>query len=83
MPHMYPTPEPHALDMWSEAMEAPMPDLVTEPTEFPCGALFITVVSIVRVALAAVIMGESHLQMSLSFLGISSHYHLVQCWPLH
>ena len=60
---MHPAPEPCALDMWSGAVEAPVPDLVTEPIEFPCGALFITMVSIVHAALAAVVMGEPHPQV--------------------
>ena len=37
MAYMNPAPEPRALDMQSGAMEAPMPNLVTEPTELPCG----------------------------------------------
>ena len=57
MPHMYPAPEPCAFDVRSGAMEAPVPNLVTEPTEFPCGALFVAVVSIIRTALTAVITG--------------------------
>ena len=51
MPHMDPAPEPHALNMRSGAMEAPMPDLVTEPTELPCGTLFVAMVG-VRLKLA-------------------------------
>jgi hypothetical protein len=82
MPHMHPAPESRALDMRSRAMEAPVPDLITEPTELPCGTLFIAVVGIVRTALTAVITGESHLWVGLSLFGISARCYLVQCWPL-
>ena len=58
---MHPTPEPRALDMQSGAMKAPVPNLVTEPTKFPCGALFVAVVGIIRMALTAVVLGEPHL----------------------
>ena len=78
---MHPTPEPRALDMRSGAVEAPMPNLVTEPTEFPCEALFIAVVSIVRMALATVVLGESHLQARSGLLG-AMHSHFIQGWPL-
>ena len=83
MPHMDPTPEPHALNMRSGAMEAPMPDLVTEPTELPCGALFIAVVSIIHTALTAVVMGEPHLRAGFSLLRTSTHCYFIQRWPLH
>ena len=72
---MHPTPEPRALDMWSEAMEAPVPNLVTEPTEFPCGTLFVTVVGVIHMALATVIPGEPHLWAGSSLFGISVHCH--------
>ena len=83
MPHMYPAPESHALDMRSRAMEAPMPNLVTEPTELPCGTLFVAVVGIVCTALTAVISGEPHLQTGSSLFGISAHCYFVQHRPLH
>ena len=83
MAHMYPTPEPHALDMWSGAMETLVPDLITEPTEFSCGTLLIEMVSIVCMALAAIVTGEPHLRAGPSLFGISMHCHLVQRWPLH
>ena len=81
--YMNPAPEPRAFDMWSGAMEAPMPDLVAEPTEFPCGTLLITVVGIIRMALTAVVMGESHLWADSGLFWTSTHCYLVQCWPLH
>ena len=63
-------------------MEAPMPNLVTEPTKLPCGALFVAVVSIVRTALTAVEVGELYLWVSLGLLGNRMHGHLIKCWPL-
>ena len=83
MPHMYPAPEPCALDMQSEAMKAPVPNLVTEPTKLPCGTLFIVVVGIVCMALATVVIGELHLWAGPSLFGISAHCYLIQRWPLH
>ena len=83
MPYMYPAPEPRALDMRSEAVKAPMPDLVTEPTKFPCGALFITVVGIIHTALTAVVLGEPHLWTGSSLFWIDTHRHFVQCGPLY
>ena len=80
MPHMYPTSKPRALDMESGAVEAPMPDLVTEPTEFPCGALFIAMVSIVRTALATVVSGKPHFWVCSGLLG-ATHSHFIQGWP--
>ena len=81
MSHMHPTPEPHALNMWSEAVEASMPDLVTEPIEFPCGTLFITMVSIVHAALATVVMSEPYLQVHPSLLS-ATYGHFIQGQPL-
>ena len=83
MPYMHPAPKPRALDMRSGAMEAPMPNLITEPTELPSGALFVTVISIVRMALTAVVTGEPHFWVGPSLFGISMHCHLVQHGPLH
>ena len=80
---MNPAPEPRALDMRSRAVKAPMPDLVTEPTEFPCGTLFVAVVGIIRTALTAVVAGESHFRPSPSLFGISAHCDFVQRRPLH
>ena len=80
---MNPAPEPRALDVRSRAVEAPMPDLITEPTEFPCGTLFVTVVGIIRTALTAVVAGEPHLRPSLGLFGISAHSDFVQRRPLH
>ena len=79
---MNPAPEPHALDMWSGAMEAPMSNLIAEPTELPCGALFITVVGIVRTALTTVVTGEPHFWAGPGLLGTSTHCYFVQCWSL-
>ena len=76
MLYMYPTSEPCAFDMRSGAVEAPMPNLITEPTEFPCGALFITVVSIICTALAAVVMGEPHFWAHLGLLD-AVHGHFI------
>ena len=83
MPYMHPTPEPCALDMQSRAMEAPMPDLVAEPTEFPCGTLLITVVGIIHTALAAIKSGEPHLWASSSLFGTGAHGYFIQRRPLH
>ena len=83
MAHMNPAPEPRALDMQSGAMEAPMPDLVTEPTDFPCGTLLITVVGIIRTALTAVVAGEPHLRASPSHFRTSAHCYFVQRGSLH
>ena len=83
MAYMNPTPEPRALDMRSGAMEAPMSDLVTEPTEFPCGTLLITVVGIIRTALTAVVTGEPHLWASPSLFRTSTHCYFVQCGSFH
>ena len=83
MPHMHPAPEPCAFDMWSGAMEAPMPNLVTEPTELPCGALFVAVVGIVHMALTAVVSGEPHLWTGSSLFEIGTHGYFVQRGPLH
>ena len=69
--------------MQSGAMKAPVPNLVTEPTKFSCGTLFIAMVGIVRMALAVVVMGEPHLWAGPSLFGISVHCYLVQHWPLH
>ena len=76
---MHPTPEPCALDMWSGAMEAPVPNLVAEPTELPCGTLFVAVVSIVHSALAAIIPGEPHLRAGPSLFGTGACGYFVQC----
>ena len=81
MAYMNPAPEPHALDMWSGAMEAPMPDLITEPTEFPCRALFVAVVGIIYSALAAVVTGEPHFRTSPRLFRISAHCDVVQRGP--
>ena len=78
---MDPAPEPRAFDMRSGAMEAPMPDLVTEPTELPCGTLFVTVVGIIHTALTAVVTGELHLRASPRLFWISAHRDFVQCGP--
>ena len=83
MAYMNPAPEPCALDMRSRAMEAPVPKLVTEPTELPCGTLFVTVVGTVRAALTTVVAGEPHLWAGSSLFGIGTHCYLVQRWPLH
>ena len=63
-------------------MEAPVPNLVTELTELPCGTLFIAMVGIVHTALTAVIMGKPHLWAGSSLFGVSVHHYLVQHWPL-
>ena len=81
--HMYPTPKPRAFDVRSGAMEAPMPDLVTEPTELSCGTLFVTVVGVVCSALTAIVAGEPHLWAGPGLLGISACCYLVQRWSLH
>ena len=83
MTHMNPAPESRALDMRSRAMEAPMPDLVTEPTEFPCGTLLITMVGIIRTALTAVVAGELHLWTSLGLFRTSVHCYFVQRGSFH
>ena len=83
MPHMDPTPEPHALNMRSGAMEAPMPDLVTEPTKLPCGTLFVAMVGIIHTALTAVVTGEPHFRAGSSLFQTSMHCYFVQRWPLH
>ena len=83
MAYMNPTPEPRALDMRSGAMEAPVPNLVAEPTELPCGTLFVTVVGIVRAALTTIVAGEPHLRVGSSLFGAGTHCYLVQHWPLH
>ena len=80
---MNPAPEPHALDMRSGAMEAPMPNFITEPTELPCGTLLVAVVGIICTALTAIVTGEPHLRTGPSLLGASAHCYLVQRWPLH
>ena len=80
---MNPTPEPRALDMRSRAVEAPMPDLITEPTEFPCGALLITMIGIIRTALTAVVTGEPHFGASPSLFRTSAHCYLVQRGSFH
>ena len=80
---MYPAPEPHALDMQSGAMEAPMSNLITEPTELPCGTLFVAVVDIIRMALTTVIPSEPHLWMGSSLFGIGVHCYIIQHRPLH
>ena len=80
---MDPAPESRALDMRRGAVEAPMPDLVTEPTKLPCGALLVAVIGIVRTALTAVVAGEPHLWPSLGLFGISAHGDFVQRRPLH
>ena len=64
MAYMNPAPEPRALNMRSGAMKAPMPNLVTEPTELPCGALLVAMVGIIHTALTAVVTGEPHLWAS-------------------
>ena len=74
---MNPTPEPCALNMRSGAMEAPMPDLITEPTELPCGTLLVTMVGIIRTALTTIVAGESHLRMSPRLFWISVHCDFV------
>ena len=80
---MNPTPEPRAFDMRSRAIEAPMPDLVTEPTELPCGTLLVTVVGIIRTALTTIVTGEPHLWTSPRLFWISAHCDFVQRRPLH
>ena len=80
---MNPAPEPCALDMWSGAMEAPMPDLVTEPTEFPCGTLLVAMVGIVHSALTTVVTGEPHLRAGPSLFRTSAHCYFVQHGSLH
>ena len=79
---MNPAPEPRALDMRSGAVKAPKPDLVTEPTEFPCGTLFVVMVGIICTALTAVVTGEPHLRASPHLFRISTHCDFVQCGPL-
>ena len=83
MPYMHPAPKPRALDMRSGAMEAPMPNLVAEPTDLSCGTLLVTVVGIVHAALAAIVPGKPHLRMSLSLFWSGVHHYLVQRGPLH
>ena len=83
MAYMNPAPEPHALDMRSGAVEAPMPNLITEPTEFPCGTLLVAMVGIIRTALTTVVTGEPHLQTSPCLFRISAHCNFVQRGPLH
>ena len=75
---MDPAPEPRALDMRSGAVEAPMPDLITEPTELPCGTLLIAMVGIIRSALTAVVTGEPHFRASPCHFRISAHCNFVQ-----
>ena len=75
---MDPAPKPCALDMQSEAVEAPMTNLVTEPTELPHGTLFIAMVSIVYMALTAVKMGKLHLGAHFSLFGMQMHCHLIE-----
>ena len=79
MPYMHPAPEPRAFNMRSGAMKAPMPDLVTEPTEFPRGALFVTVIGIICTALAAVVTGQPHFWMRSNLLG-AAHGYFIQGW---
>ena len=74
-------PEPCAFDMRSGAMEAPMPDLVTEPTELPCGTLLVAMVGIIRMALTTVVTGEPHLRASPGLFRISAHCDFVQRGP--
>ena len=81
MTHMNPAPESRALDMRSGAVEAPMPDLVTEPTKLPCGALLVAVIGIVRTALTAVVTGEPHLRASSCLFRIGTHRNFVQRRP--
>ena len=69
--------------MRSGAVKAPVPDFVTEPTKLPCGALFVAVVGIVYMALAAVVPGEPHFWAGLSLFGVRTHHHIVQHGPLH
>ena len=83
MAYVNPAPEPRALNMRSGAVEATMPDLVTEPTEFPCGTLFIAVVGIIHTALTAVVTGEPHLWTSPSLFWTSAHRYFVQRRSLH
>ena len=77
MPYVHPAPEPHAFDMRSRAMKAPMSNLITEPTKLPGGTLFVTVIGIVRTALTAIVMGEPHLWTGPSLFGIGMHCYLV------
>jgi hypothetical protein len=79
MPYVYPAPKSCALDMQSKAMEAPMPDLITEITELSYEALLITMVCIVHAALTVVKVGELHLQAGSSLLEIYVHGHLIEC----
>ena len=83
MAHMNPAPEPRALDMRSGAVEAPMPDLITEPTELPCGTLLIAMVGIIHSALTTVVTGEPHLQTSPCLFRTSTHCDFVQRGSLH
>ena len=80
---MDPAPEPRALDMRSGAVEAPMPDLVTEPTELPCGTLLIAMVGIICSALATIVTSEPHFRASPCLFRISAHCNFVQRGPLH
>ena len=80
---MNPAPEPRALDMRSGAVEAPMPDLITEPTKLPCGTLLVAVIGIVHTALTTIVTGEPHLRMSPCLFQISAHCDFVQRGSLH
>ena len=64
-------------------MEAPMPDLITEPTELPCGTLLVAMVGIIRTALTTIVAGEPHLRTSPRLFQISAHCDFVQRGPLH
>ena len=83
MTHMHPAPESRAFDMQSGTVKAPVSHLITEPTELPCGTLFVTVVGIVRTTLTTIVSGEPHLQTGPSLFGIDTHRYLIQCRPLH
>ena len=80
---MNPAPEPRALDMRSRAVKAPMPDLITEHTELPCGTLLIAMVGIIRSALTTVVTGEPHFRARPCFLWTGAHRDFVQRGPLH
>jgi hypothetical protein len=80
---MNPAPEPRAFDMRSRAVEAPVPNLITEPTELPCGTLLVAMVGIICTAFTAIVAGEPHLWVGSGLFRTSAHCYLIQCWPLH
>ena len=77
MAYMNPASEPRAFDVRSGAMEAPMPDLIAEPTELPCGTLLVAMVGIIRPALTTIVAGEPHLRASPCLFRISPHRNFV------